>query len=140
MEQNRLATSFVDWVLKNPLMPASGPLVGDAKKMTMIAEQGVGAMVTKTISKEAAQVPRPCIIAGKNHIMNAELWSEYDLTHWVTKELPLIKASLEPECPLIISVGYSKEDMAVLIPALDAYADAFEVSTHYVGKDLAVIT
>jgi NAD-dependent dihydropyrimidine dehydrogenase PreA subunit len=29
--------------------------------------------------------------------------------------------------------------MEVLIPALDQYCDAFEVSTHYVGKDLSVI-
>ena len=36
-------------------------------------------------------------------------------------------------------MGYTKEDMAVLIPLLDPYADAFEVSTHYVGKDLSVI-
>ncbi len=41
--------------------------------------------------------------------------------------------------PLIISVGYTKEDMAFLIPKLDPFADAFEISTHYVGTDLTVI-
>lgn len=139
MQQNKLSTSLLDWQLTNPLMPASGPLVGDAHKMRMIANQGVGAMVTKTISREAAQVPRPCISAGKNHIMNAELWSEYDMKHWITEELPTIRETLEDSCPLIISVGYSKEDMEVLIPVLNDYADAYEVSTHYVGKDLSVI-
>ena len=44
-----------------------------------------------------------------------------------------------PKVPLIISAGYSKEDMDFLIPLLDPFADAFEISTHYVGKDLHVI-
>jgi len=94
-------------------------------------------MVTKTISTKAAIVPRPCIRANQNAIMNAELWSEYTLEDWTENYLPKIKD--EVKSPLIISVGYTKEDMQVLIPALENYADAFEVSTHYVGKDLSVI-
>ncbi len=124
--------------LNNPLMPASGPLVGDAEKMKALNKFGVGAMVTKTISKKGAQVVRPCIYGGKNFIMNAELWSEYDPEVWLNDFLPSIKKELEDK-PLIISVGYSKEDMEFLIPKLDCFADAFEVSTHYVGKDLSNI-
>lgn len=121
----------------NPLLPASGPLVGDLKKMNFLKEQGVGGMVTKTISTKAAKVPRPCIYGDKYFVMNSELWSEHTKEYWLEEVLPKYKKS--EEHPLIISVGYTKEDMAVLIPLLEGYADAFEVSTHYVGKDLTGI-
>lgn len=132
-----LKTSFDGLTLKNPLLPASGPLVGDLKKMNYLKDQGVGGMVTKTISSKAAVVPRPCIYGGKYFVMNSELWSEHPKEYWLEEVLPDYEKS--EEHPLIISVGYTKEDMAELIPLLDPYADAFEVSTHYVGKDLSVI-
>lgn len=132
-----IKTSFSGLNFDNPLMPASGPLVGDDEKILLLNELGVGGMVTKTISVEAAKIPRPCIISGKNHIMNAELWSEYSMEDWIVQFLPKVKK--EVKSPLIISVGYSKIDMEILIPSLSPFADAFEVSTHYVGKDLSVI-
>ncbi|MCY6959279.1 4Fe-4S binding protein [Clostridium brassicae] len=132
-----LSTKIAGIELKNPLLPASGPLVGDYEKMMTLAGFGLGGMVTKTISIKGADVPRPCIIANKDSIMNAELWSEYPLEQWLEEILPKLKKDLD--IPLIISVGYTKEDMEKLIPVLDPYADAFEVSTHYVGKDLSVI-
>lgn len=132
-----LRTNIAGIKLKNPLMPASGPLVGSYEKMMAIADFGVGCMVGKTISINGAEVPRPCIIASNNSIMNAELWSEYPLHYWISDILPALQRDLD--IPLILSVGYTKEDMEVLIPALDKYCDAFEVSTHYVGKDLSLI-
>jgi dihydroorotate dehydrogenase (fumarate) len=134
---NRLETKFDGLVLKNPLMPASGPLTGDYEKLEFIQEQGVGAVVTKTISIKAAKVPRPCIYGGKSHVQNSELWSEYHMDKWTGEILPgfmNIKKS-----PLVVSVGYTADDMKVLVPALDKFADAFEVSTHYVGKNLDLI-
>lgn len=123
--------------LANPLMPASGPLVGDSEKMKVISDFGVGGIVTKTISSKGAEVVRPCIFGGQNFIMNAELWSEYEPYVWLDKFLPEIKEKTNK--PLFVSVGYSKEDMDNLIHKLDKYADAFEISTHYVGKDLKTI-
>lgn len=132
-----LSTNINSIELKNPLMPASGPLVGDYEKMMAIEKFGVGCMVAKTISIKGAAVPRPCIFGNSDSIMNAELWSEYPLEYWLSKILPDLRRDLK--IPLIISVGYTKEDMKVLIPSLDKFADAFEVSTHYVGNDLMVI-
>lgn len=132
-----LKTNIGGIELKNPLMPASGPLVGSYEKMMALQELGVGCMVAKTISIEGAVVPRPCIYGNHDSIMNAELWSEYSLECWLKNILPDLKRDLE--IPLILSAGYTKEDMEVLIPALDEYADAFEISTHYVGKDVNVI-
>lgn len=134
---NKLDTKFDGLILSNPLMPASGPLTGDFEKLEFIQDQGVGAVVTKTISVLAAKVPRPCIYGGRDYIQNSELWSEYPMEKWINEILPAfmkIKKS-----PLIVSVGYTAEDMEVLIPVLDKFADAFEVSTHYVGKNLEVI-
>lgn len=134
---NRLETKFNGLVLSNPLMPASGPLTGDFGKLEFMQDQGVGAVVTKTISVKAAKVPRPCIYGGRNYIQNSELWSEYPMEKWIDEILPeymKIKKS-----PLVVSAGYTADDMEILIPKLDKFADAFEISTHYVGKNLDVI-
>lgn len=132
-----LTTTIGGIPLKNPVMPASGPLVGDAEKMLAIAALGVGGMVTKTISTIAAEVQRPCIYGERDLVMNTELWSEHSPKTWLNEILPRLRRELD--LPLWISAGYSREDMAELIPQLDTYAAAFEISTHYVGKDLAVI-
>jgi dihydroorotate dehydrogenase (fumarate) len=132
-----LSTNIAGIKLKNPLMPASGPLVGDYEKMMILESFGLGCMVTKTISTIGADVPRPCIYGEKDMIMNTELWSEYPPEYWLNEALPKLKRELK--VPIIVSVGYTKEDMEKLIPLLDPYADAFEISTHYVGKDLSVI-
>lgn len=128
-------TRFDGLELKNPLMPASGPLSGDLEKLMYLYDQGIGAIVTKTVSSKPAVVPRPCIYGGKDYVMNSELWSEHPYELWIDEILP----NLPKDVPNIISVGYTKEDMELLIPKLDPFADAFEVSTHYVGKDLSVI-
>ncbi len=130
-----LRTQFDGLDLKNPLMPASGPLSGDLEKLEYLYQQGIGAIVTKTVSSKPAKVPRPCIYGGKGYIMNSELWSEHPYEFWLSDILP----KLPTDVPRIISLGYTKEDMELLIPKLNPFADAFEVSTHYVGKDLSVI-
>ncbi len=134
---DNLKTKFDGLVLSNPLMPASGPLTGDFEGLQFIREQGVGAVVTKTISIKAAKVPRPCIYGGRDYIQNSELWSEYPMEKWTKEILPQFMKI--KKVPLIVSAGYSAEDMEVLIPELDKFADAFEISTHYVGKNLDVI-
>ena len=122
--------------IENPLMPAAGPLVGDAEKMLWLEQvAGCGGIVSKTISTKDAHIPHPCIYGDKDYIMNCELWTEYTKEKWLNEFLPYYKEHSVGK-PLIISVGYTKEDMQVLIPLLDKYADAFEVSTHYVGNDL----
>ncbi len=132
-----LKTSFNGLFLDNPLMPASGPLVGDFEKLKFMQDSGCGAVVTKTISTKLPVIPKPCIYGDKDYVMNSELWSELPLDQWVHEILP--EYMKIKDRPLIVSVGYSEEDMAILIPLLDRFADAFEVSTHYVGTNLSVI-
>ena len=145
MEQNRERRSLMNLkvtvdglTFDNPLMPASGPIVGDSDKLLFLQNEGVGGLVTKTISVKEPHIPRPCIYGDKNYVMNSELWSEHSYKLWIDEFLPaLVK---KKDRPLIVSVGYTKEDMEFLIPKLDQFADAFEISTHYVGTDLSVIS
>jgi len=124
--------------LRNPVMPASGPIVGDLEKLHLLQKEGVGALVTKTISSKKANVPRPCIIAGKNFLLNSELWSEFSVDYWLEQVFPQLREELI--VPLIISVGYTPKDMELLIPKLKAFADAFEISTHYTGDDPSFVS
>ena len=48
--------------LKNPVMTAAGPGSRNADLCIKAAKGGVGAIVTKTVSSKAAEVPRPCMI------------------------------------------------------------------------------
>lgn len=128
-----LSTEVAGISLKNPLMPASGPLTGDHRKMLALEAMGVGAMVTKTISTVAAKVPRPCIVADKDFVINTELWSEFPPDMWFEEFLPQYKKS--SSLPLIVSLGYSPEDLRKLVPLFSRFADAFELSTHYVADD-----
>ncbi len=133
-----LKVTFDGITLDNPLMPASGPIVGDSEKLLFLQDEGIGGLVTKTISVKKPHIPRPCIYGDKQYVMNSELWSEHSYERWISEFLP--ELTKKKTRPLIISVGYSKEDMEFLIPKLDPFADAFEVSTHYVGTDLSVIS
>lgn len=132
-----LTTQLGSLLLANPLLPASGPLTGDAEKLLWMASQGLGALVTKTVSSEAAVVPRPCIAGGKDWLRNAELWSEFGPDRWASDFLPSVRRGTK--APLIVSVGYTEADLRTLVPRLDPWADAFEVSTHYVGSDLGAL-
>ena len=48
----KLNVSFDGIDIENPLMPASGPIVGDSTKLLYLQNEGVGALVTQTISME----------------------------------------------------------------------------------------
>jgi dihydroorotate dehydrogenase (fumarate) len=116
----------------NPLLPASGPIVGELETLEYFNESSTGGIVTKTISVEGAVVKKPCIIATSHCVHNTELWSEYPLEKWSVDILPNLKKNLKK--PLIVSVGYTAEDLEIVVPQVEEYADFFEVSTHY-GKD-----
>lgn len=130
---NRLSVNLLGVTFKNPLMPAAGPIVDTLENLLYFNDSSIGGLVTKTISVDAAQVAKPCIVASKHMVYNTELWSEKPHETWVEEILPQLHAVRTK--PLVISLGYTAEDAAILIPKLDPFADFFEVSTHY-GKDV----
>lgn len=118
--------------LKNPVMPAAGPTVKDARGAHMAAAGGAGAIVTKTISVKAAEVPRPMMASIRGGFMNTELWSEMGPEQWLDHEYPeIVKTGL----PLIVGLGYKGDEIKELAERVSPYADALELSTHYLGHD-----
>lgn len=132
-----LRVDLLGYTFDNPLMPASGPLVEGLDNLRYFNEHKVGAMVTKTISVEGAKVKKPCIVANKHMVHNTELWSEHDHEIWVKSILPTVRK--EAKKPLIVSVGYTSDDMSILVPKLEPFADFFEVSTHYNRDELKTL-
>ena len=78
-------------------------------------------------------MPRPCIIATNNHVVNTELWSEFSYERWLEEFIPAFRE--KSDLPLIVSLGYSPIDLEKLVPLFYKDADAFELSTHYVADD-----
>ena len=106
-----LTTKICDIVLKNPVLPASGPNVGSPEKILRVAESGVGGIVTKTVSVKAAKDPRPTILKVSNGgLLNCETWSES-----VVEDFFEVYRNIKSKgLPLICSIGYSAEEVSYL--------------------------
>lgn len=120
----------------NPVIPAAGPVTKDGATCQAAARGGAGGIVTKTISVKPAEVPRPCMAAIKGGFLNTELWSELPKEQWLEQEYKMVR---ETGLPVIVSLGYTAEQISELAPLVKPYADALELSTHYVGNDSSPI-
>lgn len=128
-----LSTEVAGLELRNPIMPAASPIVRDGSSLVEVANNGAGGLVSKTVSVEPAEVPRPNIAKIGDSLLNAELWSEIPLEQWLEKEFPKAK---EAGLPLVASVGYSAEEIEEVAPQVaEVGVDALELSTHYLGYD-----
>jgi len=116
----------------NPVLPAAGPPGRNGEALLRCAEGGAGGLVSKTISVKAARVPTPNMAEIRGGFLNAELWSELPPEQWIDREYAIAK---EAGLPLIISLGYTAEEIAELAPKVKPFADALELSTHYLGED-----
>lgn len=133
-----LKTNFLGFDVANPLMPAPGPPVRDAKACIDCIKGGTGVMVTKTISVVAAPVPLPNMYEHQVHkyFLNTELWSELSPEQWFQYEFPKIREECtKAKIPMVVSMGYTAEEIAKLAPQAAQFADAFELSTHYIADD-----
>ena len=120
---------------KNPVLPAAGPPTWNGDAMVACAEGGAGGIVAKTISTTAAVVPEPCMAQfGRGSMLNTELWSELPPEQYIEKEYAQAKRT---GLPLIISMGYTADQIGELAPKVRPFADALELSTHYIGEDPA---
>ncbi len=118
---------------KNPIVAAAGPPTWNGEAMVACAQGGAGGIVAKTISTTAAKVPEPCMAQmGKASMLNTELWSEFPPEQFIEHEYARAK---EAGLPLIISLGYTADEIAELAPKVRPFADAVELSTHYIGED-----
>lgn len=122
--------------LESPVMPAAGPTVKDGQAAHEAKEGGAGAIVTKTISVEAADVPRPNMAQTKSGFMNSELWSELPPKQWLEEEYPQV---VKTDLPIIAGIGYSADEIKQLAKQVEPFADALELSTHYLGDDTSPV-
>lgn len=129
-----LTTTFCGLTLAHPVMPAAGPPGRDGAALLACARGGASALVAKTISVAGAQVPQPNMADFKTYFLNTELWSELEPEQWLEVEYPQAKAA---GLPLIVGLGYTAEDIAQLAPRVRPFADAVELSTHYISDDPA---
>jgi len=121
---------------RNPVLPAPGPNVRDGRMLEETTHGGAGALVSKTISVDAAPVPMPHMADIKGGFLNTELWSEMPPERWLMHEFDIARrAADEAGIPLIISMGYDAHEIGQLAPKVRPWADALELSTHYLGED-----
>lgn len=120
----------------SPVMPAAGPPTRDGAACKAAVAGGAGGIVSKTISTSPAEVPRPCISDIQIGMLNTELWSELTKEQWVSQEYAIAKSA---GAPLIIGLGYSASQISELAVLVKPFADALELSCHYVGNDLQPI-
>jgi dihydroorotate dehydrogenase subfamily 1 len=118
----------------NPVLPAAGPPGWNGAAMQACVEGGAGGMVSKTVSVVPAAAPVPNMAQVSAGMLNAELWSELPVEQFLEQEYPLAR---ETGVPLIVSLGYTADEIAWLAPLVRPFADALELSTHYVGDDPA---
>ncbi|MDH4141598.1 MAG: 4Fe-4S binding protein [Chloroflexota bacterium] len=116
----------------NPVWTAAGPPVRDGAALLACAEGGAGGLVTKTISRTAAEPTTPNMAEISHGFLNAELWSELPPERWIEREYAITR---EAGLPVVVSMGYTAEDIAELAPRVRPFADALELSTHYIGED-----
>lgn len=132
----KLSVDILGMKFSNPIFTAAGPGAKDGDLCVKAIEGGAGGLVTKTISLEAANVPRPCMAKTNAGFLNTELWSELPKEQWIEKEY---KRAKEAGVPMIVSMGYTAEQISKVAPLVKPYADAVELSTHYVGTDIEPI-
>ena len=116
----------------NPILPAAGPPVRDGVALLACAAGGAGGLVAKTISTTAADPPLPNMAEIAHGMVNTELWSELPPEQWIEHEYAIARTA---GLPLIVSMGYTAGEIAALAPRIRPFADAVELSTHYIGDD-----
>ncbi|WP_027631647.1 4Fe-4S binding protein [Clostridium hydrogeniformans] len=132
----KLNVNILGMEFENPIFTAAGPGAKDGDLCVEAVKGGAGGLITKTISVDPAPVPRPCMANTNAGFLNTELWSELPKEQWVEKEYVRAK---EAGVPMIVSMGYTKEQIAIVAPLVKPFANAVEISTHYVGTDVAPI-
>jgi dihydroorotate dehydrogenase (NAD+) catalytic subunit len=120
----------------NPVLPAAGPPSKDGATCQAAAKGGAGGLVTKTISVNPAVIPHPNMAEIRGGFLNTELWSELSKEQWIETEYDLVRAT---GLPVIVGLGYTADQIRELAPMVKPFADALELSTHYVGNDISPI-
>ena len=112
-----MKTTFFGHTLQSPIIIGSGPMSYGAAGMIRLYRAGAGAVVTKTINRNAAQNPdRHMVQYGAGTLINCEKWSDYPMERWLEREIP---AAVAAGVPCIASVGHTVEDSRLCVERLE---------------------
>ena len=119
--------------LPQPVLPAAGPPVRDGAAIAALRR---GRRRRPGRQDHLACAPRRrrrrTWPRSPHGMVNTELWSELPPEQWLEHEYALARTA---GLPLIVSLGYTAEEIAELAPRVRPFADAVELSTHYIGED-----
>ncbi len=141
LSSNLLTTKIAGLKLHSPTALASGVLGYTAESMHLVAKNGAGAVVTKSIGvAPRAGYPNPTVVQAKSGIINAMGLPNPGIDEY-KGEIEFYKKSVI--APLIVSVfGYTAEEYALVAgKAADAGADAIELNiscphVQYTGSEI----
>jgi dihydroorotate dehydrogenase (NAD+) catalytic subunit len=141
LNNNLLAVNFAGLKLPNPTALASGILGYSGDSLKVIAENGAGAVVTKSIGIAPRMgYPNPTVVQTASGLINAMGLPNPGINEYA-EELTYAKSLLK--VPLIVSVfGYTAEEYALVAKkAVDVGADAIELNVScphvkYTGSEI----
>ena len=128
MSSNLLTTNIAGLKLRNPTALASGILGYTGETLQLIAQNGAGAVVTKSVGIEPnIGYSNPTVVQAKSGLINAMGLPNPGISDY-SEEIIYIQSILR--IPLIVSVfGYKAEEYAqVAKKAVEAGADAVELN------------
>jgi len=98
----------------------------DLPSVRALSDQGIGAVITKTILRIPSINPRPCLYRGEKLFLNTERCSTKLLDQWLKVDPP---GMAELPIVTIASIGMTPEDAEFLArPVVKAGADMIELS------------
>ncbi|MCX8177288.1 MAG: dihydroorotate dehydrogenase [Candidatus Bathyarchaeota archaeon] len=141
MKDNRLKTNFAGLQLDNPTALASGILGYTGDIMKLVAENGAGAVITKSVGVNPRMgYSNPTVVQTACGLINAMGLPNPGINEYI-KEITYAKSILK--VPLVVSVyGYSAEEYALVAKkAVAAGADAVELNVScphvkYTGSEI----
>ncbi len=112
-----MKTDLFGNMLQSPIIIGSGPLSYSARGMILLDRAGAGAVVTKTITRSAADNPhRHMLECDTNTLINCEKWSDYSMERWLDEEIP---KAVREGVKCIASVGHTVEDSRLCAERLE---------------------
>lgn len=132
-----LTTRICGLELKNPFILASGPLSYNGEALLRAHRAGAGAVVTKTICKEAARNPVSHIAKLPTGLLNAEKWSDLPAQAWIDHEIPFAK---DGGATVIASIGLGTSHVKAFARSLAAAgADALEICSYAASEMVPMV-
>lgn len=138
-----IAVELFGLTFKNPIIPGAGPNVGTGEQCRRAAEGGAGGILCKTVSRKAAEVPRPDMYKfDRLGMLNTELWTELPLEQWLDVEYDIaLEAGRKHGIPVLASMGYTPEDLRHIGPLVEKKGiQGIEFTIHYLDPKRIVET